>query len=112
VETKACNGVTVMDRLKFYNLASVNNISEIDYMTSSLKNFNPRHELSTYRVTDEDLMAPDLISYKVYGTEEYWWLILRFNRIIDPFTELETGDLLYIPNIVDIYEWYKSNRRR
>lgn len=101
-----------MERLKFYNLVTVDNIKEVDYMSSALKDFSPRHELSTYRVTEQDLLAPDLISHNVYGTEQYWWIILRFNKIVNPFIELEVGDLLYIPNLIDVYELYKEHRRR
>jgi len=37
--------------------------------------------------------TPDLVSYKVYGTPDYWWVILLFNDIFDPFND-----------------WYKSHR--
>jgi hypothetical protein len=101
-----------MERLKFYDLVTVNDIQEIDYVGSSLKNFSPRYEMSTYRIVEEDLMSPDLISYKVYRTEEYWWLIMRFNKIVDIFTDLAVGDIIYVPSILDIYDFYKANRRR
>jgi nucleoid-associated protein YgaU len=101
-----------VDRLLFYKTDIVDGVSEVDYLTSALSNFIPKYELTTYRVSEEDILRPDLISRKVYNTEEYWWFILFYNSVVDPFTELEVGDLLFIPNLLDIYDLYKGYRQR
>ena len=41
---------------------------------------------------------PDLISNVFYHTPEYWWLILWYNNIDDPFEGLNIGDQNKIPN--------------
>jgi hypothetical protein len=40
---------------------------------------------------------PDLISDIFYNTPEYWWLILLYNSIDDPFEGLNVGDQIKIP---------------
>lgn len=40
---------------------------------------------------------PDLISNIFYKTPEYWWLILLYNNIDDPFEGLNVGDQIKIP---------------
>ena len=40
---------------------------------------------------------PDLISDIFYGTSEYWWLILLYNNIDDPFEGLNVGDQIKVP---------------
>ena len=42
---------------------------------------------------------PDLISNVFYNTPEFWWLILLYNSIDDPFEGLNVGDQIKIPNI-------------
>ena len=42
---------------------------------------------------------PDLISDVFYDTPEYWWLILMYNNIDDPFEGLNIGDQIKIPRI-------------
>jgi len=42
---------------------------------------------------------PDLISDIFYNTPEYWWLILLYNNIDDPFEGLNVGDQIKIPKI-------------
>ena len=42
---------------------------------------------------------PDLISYDVYGTTSYWWLVCASNNIIDPFEELKAGKTIKLPII-------------
>lgn len=42
---------------------------------------------------------PDLISEVFYNTPEYWWLLLVFNNITDPYEGLNVGDRILIPTI-------------
>lgn len=97
-----------MNRTKFYNEVSVNGINEIDFLYNSLSNFKPKYRVAYFKVNEVDLQRPDLISYKVYGTVKYWWLILSYNNIENPYIDLEIGQLLKMPNILDIYNFYKQ----
>jgi len=42
---------------------------------------------------------PDLLSYAVYGTSKYWWVICEANRVVDPFEELYSGRQIHIPTL-------------
>lgn len=50
-------------------------------------------------VTQEFINRPDLLSSKVYGTPELWWVIYEFNEIQDPIIDLKVGQVLRIPEI-------------
>lgn len=51
------------------------------------------------RIPKELENRPDLISLLAYGTSGYWWLIVLFNGILDPFTELTVNKEIKIPII-------------
>lgn len=51
-----------------------------------------------YTITSDDVGRPDLISYNVYGTAELLWLVLQYNNILDPTTELNIGTELILPS--------------
>lgn len=40
---------------------------------------------------------PDLIAYDFLGTEEYAWLVLQYNTILDPLSELILGVNIRLP---------------
>lgn len=40
---------------------------------------------------------PDLISFRIYGKATYSWLVLQYNNIVDPITEMVPGKELYLP---------------
>jgi hypothetical protein len=42
---------------------------------------------------------PDLVSYKTYGTSDYWWLILQANNINDVY-QFKTGLNIRLPYTV------------
>lgn len=97
-----------MDRTLFYKQATVNGIDELDMLWNRLSNFTMNYTPVYYRVTVHDVMQPDNISYNMYGTERYWWIICLVNGIMNPFDELVIGTVLKLPNIVDIEDFYRQ----
>lgn len=52
-------------------------------------------------VSADERAAPDLISYKRYGTEDYWWHILAYNAI-SSYRDIVEGLSLRIPDLGSI----------
>lgn len=96
----------------YYNIVTVNGVKELDPLWNSLTNFSMRYNPVYYRVEAADLMKPWIISKKCYGSDEFWWIILAWNGIDNPFTDLTEGMILTIPNKVDIFDFQKRNKVR
>jgi len=43
---------------------------------------------------------PDLISNVFYKTPAYWWLIMEYNNVNDPFEGFNVGDRILIPKLI------------
>lgn len=56
-----------------------------------------------YFIQVKDQERPEDIAYRVYGTQELYWLILMVNNIIDPFTEWVMSDTELLTYIKDKY---------
>ena len=97
-----------MGRTNFYNISVVEGNREYDHLYNTITKFTMVYPVRYYRVESEDLMCPDLISKKVYNTEDYWWIICMVNNIDNPFNDMEVGQLLKIPNLIDIYTFTKK----
>ena len=41
----------------------------------------------------------DLITTLFLGEPRYWWVIAQYNNILDPYTEVTEGTILYIPTL-------------
>jgi hypothetical protein len=100
-----------MDRTSFYNIVNINGLDEFDYLDNALSKFQMNYSTVPYTVTDTDLLRPDLISYSVYGTVDYWWIICYVNQIQNPFTDLVPGTVLTIPSLLDVFEFLKKYHR-
>ncbi len=50
-----------------------------------------------FTVLNHEAGRPDLISYRVYGKAVYSWLVLQYNNIVDPVTELIGGKTIRMP---------------
>ena len=101
-----------MNRLNFYSISTTGDERELDFLYNNLTKFKMNYPAGYYLVHEDDLMRPDLISYKLYGTVKYWWLVMMVNGIGDIFTELKVGLTLQIPNVLDIFGFYKKYNMR
>lgn len=90
----------------------MNGVNELDHLWNPLSDFKMRYTPAYHRVQAQDVIRPWLISKKCYGTDELWWVILAWNGINSPLTELKEGDLLTIPNKIDIFDYQKRNKVR
>jgi len=97
-----------MNRTNFFKITVVEGTPEYDHLYNTLSRFAVNYPVKYYRIQEEDLMRPDLISYKAYRSVKYWWLIAFLNNINNPFVDMEVGDLIKIPSTLDIYEFYKQ----
>lgn len=87
----------ISNRINFLDKITTNGIYEVDMGSVDFKDFewgDPK-----YYVTSElDLARPDMISYKIYGTTNYWWLICWLNGISDIWNDIRPEmQLKYYP---------------
>lgn len=101
-----------MKRTKFYNTTTVKSQKEVDMLWNTLASFTLKHDPTYYRISSHDVSQPDLISKKLYDTERYWWIICVVNSIMNPLLDIIPGNIMTIPNILDIYEFYKTYKVR
>ena len=64
-----------------------------------------------YNVRSLEDQRPDLVSYNIYGTIEYWWIILRYNGMID-FTKLRGDTTINFPSERNIDDLYLEMKRK
>lgn len=101
-----------MNRTKFYKTVSHAGVREIDFLDHNLTKLTVSREPSYYRLSSIDRKRPDIISYKNYGIVGYWWVICVVNGIEDPFFETTIGRVVAIPNVLDVYTFYKNYKMK
>jgi hypothetical protein len=60
----------------------------------------PRDGTDTLKVLESRYNnRPDLLSYDLYGTPNYWWVFMIVNpdRIKDPIYDFKTGTVVFCP---------------
>jgi len=82
-------------------------LPEKDLLTNNVETRNMKYTI--YRVTEFDIGRPDLLSRKLYGTQDYWWYLMKFNEVDDVWNDLYSGMLLKVPSIEDINLFITNN---
>lgn len=99
------------NRTNFYQQNLIDGVLENDLAFNNFDSYSFKRPRTYYTVKEQDLVRPDLISYKTLGKVDYWWVIQKLNNIEDIFTDLKLGMSLQIPSIADLEEFYISTRR-
>lgn len=80
---KAASYVTFTSRYKTSDVIFYGDDRKTTFTTYK-RNEIPASETDTFMtITKPTEFRPDLVSYKAYGTPDYWWKILEFNQIAD-----------------------------
>lgn len=87
--------------------------TEIDYNNTTIIDIFKKFEFKKFSPNDyiyytvKNGETPEIIAYNYYGTVDYWWIILLYNNILDPFYEwpISNNDLeQYVQDNTDNYE--------
>lgn len=81
--------------------------AEKDLLTNIVEESNG--EYPVYVVTEFDIGRPDLISRKIYGTDSYWWYLMKFNGIDDVWNDLYRGMRLKYPSVGEMNLYVSNN---
>ena len=106
-----------MNRLQFFNVVEADvgdglMKEELDFLDHNLTGFKMKRRPLYYRVIQGDLQVPDNIAWKVYKDERLWWLICLVNGVSSTCTDIIVGQLLTIPDVLDIYDFFRKYRKR
>lgn len=80
------------------------------YNSNFLSVINTIKQTGEFKVTNEE-MRIDLISYRIYGTTQFWWMLLEYNNIIDQFS-IKQGDILKFFDLSDLESKYHHMQRQ
>ncbi len=87
--------VTVNTRNGAYQMA--------DWLNTSYLSRVPQLVLQEqYVLQAQDVPYPELLSYRKYGTTDFWWVLLMYNGIVDIINEMQPGSLWGIPTYSSI----------
>jgi hypothetical protein len=68
-------------------------------MDTTIQNLEDDYEVTMGRIPKYHDSRPDLTSDAFYSSPKYWWLILMYNTMEDPFNNFNPGDIVRIPEI-------------
>jgi hypothetical protein len=99
-----------------YNGMVISDISHRFTLVPTLSALTSRY----YNVSITEGSTPESVSLGVYGTTDYWWLILAINNIIDPFYDwlmseeeiIEYCNLTYGDSINEYHHWEDAEYNR
>lgn len=99
-------------RTNFCNKSNINGTIECDLPFNDFNKFKFKRPSSFLTINKKYEMRPDLISFDVYGTVNYWWIICKVNDIDNVYEDMTIGKSIQIPAIGDIEDFYLQTRRK
>jgi hypothetical protein len=108
----------IYDRETLFQKNIVDGVQEFDMGSIDLGDLTRNITLNWTIVKHNEEARPDLISYRLYGTSDLWWIVLWLNGIQDVWHDLVPDVALkYVPRsrIDDALKYFrqkKANKNR
>lgn len=80
-------------------------------ISNSFRRYDFQYPATKYVVTESDVARPDLMSIKIYGRNDWWWFLMKYNGIDDVWNELYMGMVIAVPDVRDINIYTVNNAR-
>jgi len=99
------------NRTNFFPTETVEGKNEKDLAQNYFNDFFvARRPMRFYTVETTDIARPDILSNKFYNRQDYWWIVCRFNKIDDVWNDMEIGQILQVPDVQDINDYFLTVR--
>lgn len=97
---------TITSRTNYLNKDIVDGIAQYDLGSFDYDDFDfGKEEYLIVRKNEE--CRPDLLSYRAYGTQNYWWFICSYNKFSDIWNDIVENQVIWYPNIQKVREFLK-----
>lgn len=63
-------------------------------------------------VRSVDRRRPDVLSYRAYGSMNYWWFLMWYNGICDVWNDLAENQVLKFPDIAVVDEFLNKVKKK
>jgi hypothetical protein len=101
------------NRTNFLKTELVNDKNELDFVNEYFDDcFQITKEIKYYAFENDDVQNPDLLSLKIYGKQDYWWILCKINNIQDVWNDIKPGDIIIVPDISDIEDFYTRIKKK
>lgn len=83
------------------------------YNSNFLNTIKELARFGEYIVTNEEQRI-DVISYEIYGSTQYWWMLLEYNDIVDQFS-IKKGDIINFFDLESLegkYHWLQKEQHK
>jgi len=84
---------------------------EWDLLLSGWELFTLTKPVSFNTIQYGDIGRPDILSYRIYNSSKYWWILCKVNQIDDVWNDMHIGDDIVVPDLVDIENYYAAIKR-
>lgn len=102
---------TITTRTNYLNKELTNNIAEYDLGSFTMDDFNFGREQFLV-VKAIDVARPDILSFRAYNTQNYWWFLMWYNGIMDIWNDLAEGVVLKYPSIEHVRMFLRTRAKK
>jgi hypothetical protein len=105
----------IYDRETLFQKNVVDGVQEYDLSSIDLGDLTRNIILEWTIVKQNERARPDIISYRLYGTADLWWIVLWVNGISDPWNDLMPDVALkYVPKsrIDDALKYFRKKQAK
>ena len=96
---------------KRHKIETIDAIIERDPLNTDMLDFRLQEETLRHVVLQDEVGNHDLPAYREFGIEEVWWTIMLISDVVNVFSDLRVGQVLFVPSRNDLWTVLTSRAR-
>jgi hypothetical protein len=84
---------------------------EKDLVSNHWDLFKTKKDIGYFTIKHQHIQRPDLVSIEIYGDQQYWWILGKFNKIDDWWNDVYVGQIINYPSLIDVEDWFINVKR-
>ena len=101
----------ISERTNYLNKELVDDITQYDLGSLYMDSYD-FGKLGYYRVRKHEECRPDIISFRIYGTQNYWWFIMWFNGFMDAWNDITENQVIKYPSIQKLRDFLSQRLKK
>ena len=101
------NTITTVDKYDLSKFIEMSDDGVFNPLNSYFLYALPKLPTVNFYTVTLEAGRPDLLSYNIYGSTQYWWILMYYNHMIKP-QDIKTGMSIRYPAFGDIEQLYRD----
>lgn len=102
---------TLLNRENCLSEYIIDGVKQFDISENGMKDYD-FGDYTWTTIKHNEAQRPDLLSNRIYGSDEYWWVVMQLNGFADAWNDIQPNTAVKVYNSERIKSYIQYRKKR